>query len=317
MRKFIKVLLSTLGVVLLLISAYALWSLIAYRDIATADLLDEYGQGAQVVEIAGTPVAYRIDGDVSQGAPWVLVHSHYFDSLMWDEILKHLSPQHGVIRYDLTSHGLTGPDSQADYSMGRDLELLHGLLTHLKVTSAVVVGSSLGGNIAFHYAAKFPQQTAGLVLINSGGIKRQQTSRRNAASIPDWFYRVFYFVPTAAFQKFITWMVVDEADVSEALLQRFHAMFRHQGNRKAEMQRMSSFDAGQAEAVLAAVTAPTLILWGRENPQLPVELVAEFERLMIGADSLQSVIIDGAGHLLPVEKPAQTAAAMNTFRGRL
>jgi pimeloyl-ACP methyl ester carboxylesterase len=69
--------------------------------------------------------------------------------------------------------------------------------------------------------------------------------------------------------------------------------------------------------VLAAVTAPTLILWGRENPQLPVELVAEFEGLMTGADSLQSVIIDGAGHLLPVEKPAQTAAAMNTFRGRL
>jgi pimeloyl-ACP methyl ester carboxylesterase len=316
-RKFIKVLLSTLGVILLLISAYALWSLIAYRDIATADLLNEYGQGAQIAEIAGTPVAYRIDGDISQGAPWVLVHSHYFDSLMWDEMLKHLSPAHGVIRYDLTSHGLTGPDSQADYSMSRDVELLHGLLTHLKVTTAVVVGSSLGGNIAFHYAAKFPQQTAGLVLINSGGIKRQQTSRRNAASIPDWFYRVFYFVPTAAFKKFITWMVVDEAVVSEELLQRFHAMFRHQGNRKAEMQRMSSFDAGQAETVLAAVTAPTLILWGRENPQLPVKLVAEFERLLTGSGSLQSVIIDGAGHLLPVEKPAQTAAAMNTFKGRL
>ncbi len=296
---------------------YALWSALAYRDIDTVTLLEKYGAGAVRAHIDGAQISYRVDGELGDGAPWLLLHSHYFDSLMWQELLAELKPEQAVIRYDLTSHGLSGPEPSGDYSMARDVELLGGLLDHLQVESAVLVGSSLGGNIAFHFAAQYPERSAGLVLINSGGMKRQQSSRRNAAAIPDWFYRVFYFVPTAAYRKFIEWMVADSAVVSDALVERFHDMFRHRGNRRAEMQRMASFDAGEPESVLAAVVAPSLVVWGQQNPQLPVALADDFVGLLVNAPSLRLSVVDGAGHLLPVEKPAELATLLNEFRDSL
>ncbi|CAA0081368.1 putative protein [Zhongshania aliphaticivorans] len=317
MAKFLKVLLLGVATLLLVIAAYIAWSLLAYRDIPTAELVARYGQGAQFADLEGTPIAYRVSGDLNAGPPWVLLHSHYFDSLMWDDVISHLAPGHAVIRYDMTSHGLSGPDAQSNYSMDRDVAILDALLNKLNVKSALVVGSSLGGNIAFHYAAKFPERTAGLVLINSGGIKRQQSSRRSAAGIPPWFYRVFYFIPTIAYRKFIEWMVVDKTVVSESLVERFHDMFRHKGNRQAEMQRMASFDAGEPSEVLGAIRAPSLIIWGRKNPQLPVALMTQFENLMTNTESITSEIVDGTGHLLPVERPEITATLLDRFRGSL
>lgn len=314
MRKFAKVLMWLVASIVVGIGMYALWCAVAYRDIDTKDLTERYGDGAQFTEISGTKVAYRVDGDLKSGPPWVLLHSHYFDSLMWEEMLLALGTDSPVIRYDMTSHGLTGPDSRADYSMARDLDLLSGLLDQLEVDAAFIVGSSLGGNIAFNFAAAYPARTEGLVLINSGGLKRQQSSKRNASAIPPWFYRVFYFVPTTAYRAFIEWMVADDAPVTDALVQRFHDMFRHSGNRQAEMQRMASFDAGEPAQVLAKIAAPTLILWGKQNPQLPAELAAEFVTLLSNAPVVEKVIVDGAGHLLPVEKPAATAALLNKFR---
>jgi len=317
MRKFAKVLMWLLIAMVLSAGLYALWCAMAYRDIDTSVLIERYGEGAQFTEIGGTSVAYRVDGDLKKGPPWVLIHSHYFDALMWDEMLAELGTASAVIRYDMTSHGLSGPDSRADYSMERDVELLTGLLDQLGVESAFVVGSSLGGNIAFNFAAAYPARTEGLVLINSGGLKRQQSSRRNASAIAPWFYRVFYFVPTAAYRAFIEWMVADDSVVTDVLVQRFHDMFRHRGNRQAEMQRMASFDSGEPAQVLAKVTAPTFIVWGKQNPQLPVDLATEFESLLGNARTVEKVIVDGAGHLLPVEKPTETAALLNKFRSGL
>ncbi len=317
LKKLFSLLAGLLALLLVLGLLYALWCAVAYRDLDTAALLDKYGEGLSFADIHGAQIAYRVDGELGDELPWVLVHSHYFDSLMWQELLAELKPEQAVIRYDLTSHGLSGPEPNGDYSMARDVELLGGLLDHLQVESAVLVGSSLGGNIAFHFAAQYPERSAGLVLINSGGMKRQQSSRRNAAAIPDWFYRVFYFVPTAAYRKFIEWMVADSAVVSDALVERFHDMFRHRGNRRAEMQRMASFDAGEPESVLAAVVAPSLVVWGQQNPQLPVALADDFVGLLVNAPSLRLSVVDGAGHLLPVEKPAELATLLNEFRDSL
>jgi pimeloyl-ACP methyl ester carboxylesterase len=317
MRQFLKVLMWLVITTVLIAGVYALWCAAAYRDIDTSVLIKRYGDGAQFAEIGGTSVAYRVDGDLKNGPPWVLLHSHYFDSLMWEKMLAELGTESAVIRYDMTSHGLSGPDSRAEYSMTRDVELLSGLLDKLNVDSVFIVGSSLGGNIAFNFAANYPARTAALVLINSGGLKRQQTSRRNASGIAPWFYRVFYFVPTAGYRAFIKWMVADDSLVSDALVQRFHDMFRHRGNRQAEMLRMASFDTGEPEQVLAKVLAPTLILWGKQNPQLPLALADEFVGLLGNTRSVEKVIVDGAGHLLPFERPAETATLLNKFRSGL
>lgn len=303
-----------LGLVFLML-AYAVYALLAYRDIPTDVLVERYSDGnLSFAEVDGNRIAYRLDGQPRGSAPMiVLIHSHYFNSRMWDAWIPHLSDDFTLLRFDMTSHGLTGPDANNDYSMARDIALMEGLFAALSLERFSLVGSSLGGNFAFHYAARHPDQVENLVLINSGGLKRKQSSKRNAKAIPDWFYRVFYFVPELAYRQFIEWMVYDPSVASDALVEEFHAMFRHTGNRRAELNRMRSFDVGEPAPVLAQVTAPVLILWGENNPQLPTEQVPQFEKLLVSSPRVVSEILPEAGHLLPVEKPEESAQITRRF----
>ncbi|MFT5034135.1 MAG: pimeloyl-ACP methyl ester carboxylesterase [Bacteroidia bacterium] len=294
---------------------YMLWSAWAYRDIASDTLVESYGdENIHYTEIGEQPLYYRLDGPELGSAPVVLlIHSHYFDSTLfdtWSEVLAH---NFTVLRFDMTSHGLTGPDLYNDYTMTRSLELIDGLLEQLMVSELAIVGSSLGGNMAFHWAAQNPERATHLVLVNSGGLKREQNTRGSAAGIAAWFYRVFYFVPELAYRQFLRWMIVDDTLVNEDLVERFHAMFRREGNRFAEMERMRQFDVGDPDTALARVTAPTLILWGADNPQLPVALVDDFVARLTAAPRVERIVYPAVGHVLPLEAPELGAGDIRRF----
>jgi pimeloyl-ACP methyl ester carboxylesterase len=305
-----KLLLYPLYLLLLLVIAWVLWSLMAYRDIPVATLEARYGgDNLEVVAIDEVPLRYRVDG---QGPALLLIHSHYYSMRMWDDWIDTLDDHYQVIRFDMTSHGLTGPDSNSDYSMDRDLDHILGLLDYLGVDEFSVVGSSLGGNMAFHLASRYPERVQKLLLANSGGLARKG-SRSSEGTIPVWVDYVSYLVPTAAFKAFLQWMIVDDSLVTEELAEEFHQMFRREGNRFAEFNRMRSFKVGEPDSVLAAIKAPTLLMWGEENPQLPVAQVDKFKARLIGAKIVQAAIYPGVGHVIPLEIPQQGSRDVLAF----
>jgi pimeloyl-ACP methyl ester carboxylesterase len=297
---FSRILLWSLTGIVAVIGLWVSWSLVAYRDIPIEVLEQRYGDATlSRVEIDAVPLRYRVEG---QGPALLLIHSHYFNMRMWNDWLPLLSQHFRVIRFDMTSHGLTGPDSGADYSMERDLALILGLLEHLQVEQFSVVGSSLGGNQAFHLAGRYPERVDKLVLINSGGIPRPG-SRGTQGTIPDWVDYVTYLVPTVGFRKFLEWMIIDDALVTDALVDEFHQMFRREGNRFAEFNRLRAFKVGDPTDVLAAIQAPVLLMWGSENPQLPTSQMDKFEELLVSADSIERISYPGVGHVIPLEIP--------------
>ncbi len=305
----------TLLTLLLAALSYSAWALWTYRDLSVEVLIERYGgDNLQVIDIDGLPLYYRLDGRPLGEAPvLLLIHSHFFNSRMWDGWVEPLADRFTLLRFDMSSHGLTGPDPSGDYSMARSLDIIHRLLQQLQLERVALVGSSLGGNMAFHYAAQYPQQASHLVLINSGGLKREQNSRRNASGIPDWAEWVLRLLPASAYRAFLEWMIVDDALVTDALLREFQDMFRRQGNRAAEIERLRGFDVGEPEAALARVRAPTLVLWGEANPQLPPALADAFVAKLINAPRVEKQLFAGAGHVLPLERPQASAAAVAQF----
>ena len=59
--------------------------------------------------------------------------------------------------------------------------------------------------------------------------------------------------------------------------------------------------------------APTLILWGEDNPQLPASLAEQFKRKLSQAESVHVRIIANAGHVLPYERPLASVQAFKAF----
>ncbi len=293
-----------LGLILALVLitvTYLAWS---YRDIPMQDLELRYGgDNLQRINIDGVNLAYKVEGE---GPPLVLLHSHFYTMRQWQTWVDVLAEHFTVIRYDLTSHGLTGPDPTEDYSRKRGTYLLAGLLDHLGIAQTAVAGSSTGGALAWYFAANYPQRVDKLVLINAPGMPRV-TNKYMERGLPAWAGYVFYLLPESLFKPFLEAAVVDNSLITEDRVREFHEMYRGTGNRMAEFHRMMAWERGDISSDLARITAPTLIMWGEMNPQLPAEHVAQYREMLIAAESVTDIIYPHIGHVIPVEIPRQSA----------
>lgn len=305
--RLLGIILAAFVAVLLLGLLFLWWS---SRDISPAELERLYGgDGLQYVNIDGVRLAYRTQG---QGPPLVLIHSHFYTMRLWQPWVDALSEDFTVIRYDLTSHGLTGPDPSGDYSRARGALLLNGLLDHLDIRRASVAGSSTGGGLAWYYAAHFPQRVDKLILVNAAGLPGV-TNKYMEMELPGWFGYVLYLLPERIFKAFLQAPVVDKSLITDDKVREFHLMYRRQGNRMAEFERMLAWERGDISADLAAITAPTLIMWGEDNPQLPASHAPLFAEKLINAPRVEQHVYPGIGHVIPLELPQKSALDASAF----
>ena len=85
---------------------------------------------------------------------------------MWDAFVPEFSKKHRVITIDLLGHGETECLGYV-HSMEDNADVVHAVLTELRIRKAVFVGHSMGGYIALAFAELYPDNVKGLVLLNS------------------------------------------------------------------------------------------------------------------------------------------------------
>lgn len=310
MSRILRIFLRAIGVILTLAVIALGWLGWSNRDVPVATLEQQYGgSNLQRLDVDGVQLRYKIEGS---GPPLVLLHSHFYNMRQWQPWVDELADRFTLIRYDLTSHGLTGPDPSEDYSRQRGTDLLDALLHHLGIERTAIAGSSTGGALAWYYAARFPDKVSQLILINAPGMPRV-TNKYMEIPLPDWFGHVLYVLPESLFRPFLEAPVVDKSLISDELLEEFHLMYRRKGNRMAEFHRLRGWEKSDITATLEKITAPVLILRGEDNPQLPVEHAEQYAQALKNAERIKIHIYPGIGHVIPLEAPQQSALDTAAF----
>lgn len=115
--------------------------------------------------IAPDGTYYELHG--CEGAPaMVLIHGLGLCCDLWKPHLNALSENYSVLNYDLYGHGKSAPPSQ-ESSLSVYAQQLSGLMEHLKIEKAEIVGFSIGGMINRRFALDYPEKVATLVILNS------------------------------------------------------------------------------------------------------------------------------------------------------
>src|ERR1700680_2944693 len=114
-----------------------------------------------IAAVNGTHLYYEMAGN---GPPVVLIHGHGLDTRMWDEQFEAFAHRYRVIRYDVRGFGRSEIPSATAFS---DADDLRSLLEHVGAQTAHVIGLSMGGRIALHYALEYPAATRSLLLVDS------------------------------------------------------------------------------------------------------------------------------------------------------
>jgi len=308
--KILRIIGYTFGALVAISLVALLTALWAYRDIPAATLEAKYANKAsRFMNIDGVRIHYRDEGE---GPAVVLVHAHFASLLGWEPWVEALKETHRVIRFDMTSHGLTGPDPSGDYTVERTVELAERFIDAMGLEELSIGGTSLGGTVALHYASRHPERVNKLILLSPGSLEgKEQIKKRGkpgeSAAVLE------YILPRAIPQYMLSSAWGETAPLPDELVDRWYDMWMLEGQRHAELERLRQYEPGDLEGVVAAVEAPVLILWGEANPQAPVEQAPEFIELLTSAESVQLKIYPGVGHMAVQEAGDITGADVLAF----
>jgi pimeloyl-ACP methyl ester carboxylesterase len=271
-------------------------------------------QAHDLARVDGVRLYYETAGT---GHPVVFVHGFGCGIRSWDPQVAALSRRYRVVAYDVRGHGLSdAPREAAAYSQAISVEDLRGLLAHLRIARAAVVGLSMGGNIALNFALRYPALLSALVVADTGA---------GSDDTSDWVAGALGFA--AALEAGGTERFADLA-MADPLFARYCA----QGSRAQRfirsclMMHRAHGLAHTAREVLAKrptiyaleerltkLSVPTLLLVGEHDE--PCRKVHDFmARTIPGA---RHMVFRGVGHLSNLEAPDAFTAALRRFLSRL
>lgn len=258
-------------------------------------------------------VHFRDEGPKTDTTPLVLLHATASSLHTWEGWVKSLSATRRVITLDLPGFGLTGPSPLNDYSDDAYDAFLTLLLDRLQIDRMVLGGNSLGGEIAWIYAARHPERVAQLILVDADGLDLPSPTIPPGARMPDWaplHELVGVFLPRPLLDRGVRAMYGDPSKVTASLIDRYFELTLREGNRVALAKRLAQRDPGRHDELLAKIQAPTLILWGGKDAILSPAAAEHFHRAIRGS-TVQ--VFPQLGHVPQEEAPASTVQAVHTF----
>jgi len=232
-----------------------------------------------------------------QGAPaLVLLHGAGGSRLLWPPQLRRL-PGAMVYTLDLPGHGRSG--GQACDTVTSYAEAIVAFLDEVGIARAVIAGHSMGGAIALTLALDFPDRVAGLVLVASGA------RLRVAPAVLDGLHADF--AGAVELLNRLTW----SPGISPALVERGRQALLEAGL-AVLLSDLTACDRFDVMERLGGIAAPTLVVAGSADVLTPLKY-ARFLAEHIPAARCE--VVEDAGHMLMLERPAEVTRAVRGFLG--
>ncbi len=194
-------------------------------NIPVETLKAKYGQApSQYLLLQGMEVHFRDEGSREDSIPMVLLHGTSSSLHTWEACVQEWKKEHRVIRMDLPAFALTGPHPQHDYSIEMYVSFLHEFLTNQNIQRCYLIGNSLGGLIAWQYAARYPIAVEKLVLIDAAGYPRINFKGNLAfrlARVPVLKEILKVITPLSLVRKSVEDVYGDKSKVSDTLVEQY------------------------------------------------------------------------------------------------
>jgi len=295
------------------------WTIVGPRRRALAEL--DYGRPVELLELDEHRIACV---DLGAGEPAiVLVHGLGSDLRAWARNIDALARHHRVVALDLPGFGRSSKPARAP-TLRDWAAIVERVCERLGLGEIVLVGHSMGAQIALHHALLHPGRARGLGLVAPAGFER-------FTAVESAWLRAG--VDPMATRSIGTWQVVAR------WLQAFHRMppeaWPLVRDRIAviggpDFEAYCRTVAGAVAAMLAEpvidrlgdVRVPALVTFGREDRLVPNRwlhrpLVHGFaERAANALPNGELLLLPDAGHMVQFERPDAWNEAMLTFASR-
>lgn len=268
---------------------------------------------------AGQHVHYRDQGKKDAPAI-VLLHGSNASLHTWEPLVKRLGDRYRIVTLDLPGHGLTGGTPDKDYGADGMMDAVDVVAAKLGLDHFILGGNSMGGWVAWRYALDHPDRIDALLLLDAAGMPLRKGEKRPESNIgfrileyPFGRWLATQITPRMLVEESLRGSVEKQAIIDDAMIDRYWELLRFPGNREATVLRARMDREPAITARIGAITAPTLILFGKKDRVINATAAQSFHERIAGSEV---VLLDGIGHLPMEEAPHATATAIADFLTR-
>lgn len=244
--------------------------------------------------------------DRGRGLPLVLAHGFPVDCRMWEAQVAELSGQCRVIAPDLRGFGRSiATDPFTIDSLAEDLR---ALLVELDALPCALAGYSMGGYVLLAFVAKYLADLRGLILVDTkaeADTPQQRESRLQIAELART--KGSEAIADEMVPKQLAGETPRRRPGVAAALRR---LMLECPPLTIEHALLAMRDRPDRSSLLPSIKIPALIIVGDSDSITPVSVAQSMQRQM-GVAKLE--IIRGAGHMSPMEQPAQVTRAISRF----
>ena len=273
---------------------------------------------AHTVQVDNVSINYT--SAILPNAPFTVVLIHGFGASLetWHDIYPLMSARYSVVRMDLKGSGFSSKPEDDKYAPYDQAQLLVKFLKQLGQTNIVLVGHSLGGGIALltYFQSMIPScgiSVKGLILIDSAGYS--QTLPFFVSAVRNPFMRFFSnLMPPRCRTTFVLNRIIKvKKQITTDRVYRYAFFLNMPGSKYALRQTAKQIlpeDVSELTGKFSNVKIPTLIIWGEDDPVIPIENATRFNR---DITSSRLVVLPDTGHIPQEERPEEVCVAMDQF----
>ncbi len=259
--------------------------------------------------IGGVRIAYE---EAGSGKPIVFIHEFAGSTESWVPQMAHFAARYHTVAYNAIGYPPSDvPSDVALYEQDRQVAYLYGLLAHLGLAHAHIVGLSMGSHTAIGFALAHPAMVRSLVLAGAGtgstnvpafrddALRRAALLREQGMQGLDSYLRGttrarFLQRDPAGWQRFADLFMAHSAEGSANTLEGFQA------------RRPSLYTI---EDALRGLDVPTLVVTGDEDD--PCVEPSVYLKRTLPRSGLE--VMAQSGHAVNIERPAEFNAALDGF----
>jgi 2-hydroxy-6-oxonona-2,4-dienedioate hydrolase len=249
------------------------------------------------VKIDGNRIRYFESGSSKQTL--VLIHGLGASSERWKYVVPLFENDFHVIVPDLIGFGHSDKPI-IDYTIDYFSNFLEKFLASLNIQNTFIIGSSLGGQVAAEYTSTHCESVEKLILVSPSGVMKQSTPALDA-----YIMAALYPNAQSAKNAFET-MEGSGKNVPADIVDGFVTRMKLPNAKHAFMSTLLGLkNSDLITKKLADISSPTLIIWGTDDPVIPIAFADDFTSSI---KNCQFYEMNECGHTPYVQEPEKFAS---------
>lgn len=246
----------------------------------------------------------------------MMIHGFGANSYTWLNWIGGLAKEHHVWSVELKGHGAAPAPPDDLYSIHDHADLVRQLIVQKNLRRLTLVGHSMGGGVALLVALLLleEERLERLVLVSSAAYPQRMPPFIALSAHGPLSEFGFRLIPKRMLIRAILRSIVyDKQGVTEAQVVGYAEPLYSAPHRAAVIKtatRMVPPDFGKITKRFSDIELPTLLLWGRQDRVVPLDVG---EKLLAALPNAQLEILEECGHMPPEEWPKESLAVVQKF----